>query len=256
MSRIRALALLAVLGAVPAGAQEISNLESGRPVTMEDATPLAPGSLSFSADYGYARRLDNVDYAGPAFSLAGGVFAGLELGAETRLLTNPRLNARRGIGSGDLDIHLLGAVRQESGGAPALAVRVDTFLPTGFASHGTNLSGEVIATRSFDSFRLHATLGNIYVGSTRPSQRRNEVYGTLGFDVPAFGPWRTDTVAMADVVVRQSVLTGGNVSVGVELGLRHRVGMHTLFYAGLTSEVAGEPDRIRYRGILGLTHFF
>jgi hypothetical protein len=256
VNRICALALVAVLGAASAGAQEISNLESGRPVTMEDATPLAPGSLSFSADYAYARRLDNVDYAGPAFSLAGGVVAGLELGAETRLLTNPRLNASRGIGSGDLDIHLLGAVRTESGGAPALAVRVDTFLPTGFASHGTNLSGEVIATRSFDSFRLHAALGNLYVGSTRPSQRRNEVYGILGFDVPAFGPWRTDTVAMADVVVRQSVLTGGNVSVGVELGLRHRIGMHTLFYAGMSSEVAGEPDRVRYRGVLGLTHFF
>ena len=256
MSRFSPLALAGLLAAAPAGAQQISNLESGRPVTMDDATPLAPGSLSFSADYAYARRLDNVDYAGPAFSLVGGVVPGLELGAETRLLTNPRLNASRGIGSGDLDVHLLGAVRKESAGAPGLAVRVDAFLPTGFASHGTNLSAEVIATRSFDSFRLHATLGDIYVGSTRPSQRRNEVYGVLGFDVPAFGPWRTDTVAMADVVVRQSVLTGGNVSVGVELGLRHRIGMHTLFYAGLMSEVAGEPDRVRYRGILGLTHFF
>jgi len=139
MNRAAGLALLALLAAASAGAQEISNLESGRPVTMEDATPLAPGTLSFSADYAYARRLDNVDYAGPAFSLSGGILTGLELCAETRLLTNPRLNASRGIGSGDLDIHLLGAVRQESALAPGIAVRADTFLPTGFASHGTNL---------------------------------------------------------------------------------------------------------------------
>lgn len=256
MNRFSALPFLALLGAGSAGAQQISNLESGRPVTMEDAAPIAPGTLSFSADYGYARRLDNVDYAGPAFSLAGGVLTGVELGAETRLLTNPRLNASRGIGSGDLDVHLLAAIRKENGGAPALGVRVDTFLPTGFASHGTNVSAEAIATRSFDALRLHATLGDLYVGSTRPSRRRNQVYGVFGFDVPAFGPWRTDTLAMADVVVRQSVLTGGKVSVGVELGLRHRLGMQTLFYAGLLSEVAGEPDRVRYRGILGLTHFF
>lgn len=249
-------ALLLILGASSAAAQQISNLESPRPVTMEDATPLAPGTLSFSADYAYARRLDNVDYAGPAFSLAGGIFPGVELGAETRLLTNPRLNASRGIGSGDLDIHLLGAIHRESAGAPALALRVDTILPTGVASHGTNVSAEAIATRSFDSFRMHATFGDLYVGSTRESQRRNEVYGVLGFDFPAFGTWRTDTLAMADVVVRQSVLTGGDVSVGIELGIRHRLGMQTLFYAGLMTEVTGEPDRIRYRGILGFTHFF
>jgi hypothetical protein len=249
-------AILLILGASSAAAQQISNLESGRPVAMEDATALAPGTLSFSADYGYARRLDNVDYAGPAFSLAGGVVPGVELGAETRLLTNPHLNASRGIGSGDLDIHLLGAIHRESAGAPALAVRFDTFLPTGVTSHGTNVSAEAIATRSFDSFRIHATFGDLYVGSPRELQRRNEVYGVLGFDLPAFGTWRTDTLAMADVIIRQSVLTGGNVSVGVELGIRHRIGMQTLFYAGLMTEVAGEAYRIRYRGVLGLTHFF
>jgi hypothetical protein len=61
---------------------------------------------------------------------------------------------------------------------------------------------------------------------------------------------------MADVIIRQSVLTGGHVSVGLELGIRHRIGMQTLFYAGLMTEVAGEAYRIRYRGVLGLTHFF
>jgi hypothetical protein len=89
----------------------------------------------------------------------------VELGAETRLLTNPHLNASRGIGSGDLDIHLLGTIHRESAGAPALAVRVDTFLPTGVTSHGTNVSAEAIATGSFDSFRVHATFGDLYVGS-------------------------------------------------------------------------------------------
>jgi hypothetical protein len=56
--------------------------------------------------------------------------------------------------------------------------------------------------------------------------------------------------------VRQSVLTGGNVSVGLELGIRHRIGLHTIFYAGMGGEVAGDPDRVRYRGLLGLTHTF
>ncbi|HET9794286.1 MAG TPA: hypothetical protein VFS34_07475 [Thermoanaerobaculia bacterium] len=240
----------------PAAAQEVSNLEAARPVAMEDAAPLERGTYSASADYAYARRLDNVDYAGPAFSLVAGVLRGLEIGADSRLLTNPTMNASRGIGSGDLDIHALAALHTETDHAPALAVRADGILATGFASHGTNVSAELIATRSFESFRLHATAGALYVGSTRPDERRNRVYGLIGFDARPFGPWRTDTLAMADVVVRQSVLTGGKVSVGIELGLRHRIGLQTLFYAGMGGEVAGDPDRVRYRGLLGLTHTF
>lgn len=250
-----ALAVL-LLVAAPATAQEISNLESGRPVTMEDANPLDAGTYSFSADYAYARRVDNVDYAGPAFALVAGVAPRLEIGAETRLLTNPRLNARRGIGSGDLDVHALANVHAESADAPAIGLRVDAFLPTGFASHGTNISTEGIATRSFESFRVHAAFGDLYYGSPREGQRRNQVYGWIGFDTPAFGRWNTDTLAMADVVVRQSVLSGGNVSVGLELGIRHRIGMQTFFQAGLTGEVAGERDRVQYGGLLGLTHAF
>jgi hypothetical protein len=255
--RARLAALTAALAAaaaawapLPAEGQEISNLEAARPISLEDATPIERGTWSMSADYAYARRLDRVD------SLMAGPFSGLEIGAETRLLTNPRLNARRGIGSGDLDFHVLGALARESAGGPALAVRGDAFLATGFASHGTNVSAELIATRSFDAFRIHGTAGALYVGSTRPGQRRHQLYAVAGFDARPFGPWRTDTLAMADVVVRQSVATGGKVSVGIELGIRHRIGLQTLFYAGMGSEVAGERDRVQYRGLLGLTHTF
>jgi len=257
LAAVTAALAAAVAGlAFPAAAQEISNLEAARPVAMEDAAPLERGTYSASADYAYARRLDNVDYAGPAFSLAAGALNGFEIGAETRLLTNPTMNAARGIGSGDLDVHALAALRAESADGPALALRGDAILATGFASHGTNVSAELIATRSFASFRLHGTAGALYVGSTRPEERRNRLYALVGFDARPFGPWRTDTIAMADVIVRQSVTTGGKVSVGLELGLRHRTGLQTMFYAGMGSEVAGDRDRIRYRGLLGFTHTF
>jgi hypothetical protein len=32
--------------------------------------------------------------------------------------------------------------------------------------------------------------------------------------------------------------------------------MQTIFYAGMLSEVAGERTRIRYRGLLGVSHSF
>lgn len=236
--------------------QEISNLEAGRPITIEDPIPVQPGTFSASSDYAYARRLDNVDYAGPALALVYGFAPGFELGAETRLLTNPRLNARRGIGSGDLDVHILGQIASETGGRPAIGLRFDALLATGFASHGTDFVPELLVSKSFDTFRLHGNVGSMYIGSTRPSERRNRLYAAVGFDTPPGGGWNTDTLGMMDVYVRQSVEADRKATVGVELGVRRRIGMQTIFYAGLLSEVAGERTRIRYRGILGLSHAF
>lgn len=250
-----AMAAAALAGGIARG-QSISNLEAGRPVTVEDSVPIARGAFSASADYAYARRLDDVEYAGPLFALVYGAYQNLELGAESRLLTNPRLNARRGIGSGDLDLHALGAVSTETATRPSIGLRADVILPTGVASHGTNWSAEVLATKSFEGARLHGNFGNLYVGDTRPGARRNRLFAAVGVDFTPFGAWDTDTVGLADVVVRQSLETGGKISLGLELGLRRRVGMQTIFYAGMATETAGDPDRIRYRGLLGLSHAF
>jgi hypothetical protein len=253
---VLSLALLAVFTAPRAGAQEISNLEGGRPVTVEDAAPIEHGRLSGSFDYAYARRLDGVEYAGPGLSLDYGVLRGFELGAETRYLTNPRLNARRGIGSGDLDVHALASVLAEDARRPGIAVRVDGFLPTGFASHGADFSGTLLATRSFDEFRLHANVGSLYVGDRRPGARRNRLFAAAGIDTAPHGAWDTTTMGVADLVVRQSVLTDGKVSMGIEIGVKRRVGIQTIFFAGLGTEILGERDRARYRGLLGFSHAF
>ncbi|MGH9442794.1 MAG: hypothetical protein ACRD16_11030 [Thermoanaerobaculia bacterium] len=251
------LALLAVAMAPGAGlAQEISNLEAGRPVTLEDPVPVSPGSYSGSFDYAYAVRYDHVDYAGPGFSLVYGFAPGFEIGGETRLLTNPRLNSRRGIGSGDLDLHVLGEVVGESEGRPGIALRLDALLATGFASHGTNFVPELLLSKSFDTFRIFGNFSSTYIGSTRPGERRNRVSAVVGIAAPPGGGWNTDTLALVDVYARQSVEADGKTTVGAELGVKRRIGMQTIFYAGMLSEVAGERTRIRYRGLLGLTHSF
>jgi len=63
-------------------------------------------------------------------------------------------------------------------------------------------------------------------------------------------------MGVADVVVRQSVLTDGKVSMGLEIGVKRRVGIQTIFFAGLGTEILGERDRARYRGLLGFSHAF
>ena len=248
--------LLLLLPIAGARAQDVSNLEAGRPITIEDPVPVSPGTYSGSFDYAYAVRLDHVDYAGPAIALVYGFAPRFEIGGETRLLTNPRLNARRGIGSGDLDVHVLTEVLEETGGRPGVGLRFDALLATGFASHGTNFVPELLVSKSFERFRLHGNFGSTYIGSTRPEERRNRLYAAIGFDSAPGGGWNTDTLGMMDAYVRQSVETGGKPTVGVELGVKRRIGMQTVFYAGLLSEVAGERTRIRYRGLLGLSHSF
>ena len=251
-----AAALLVGLVSARGLAQEISNGEAGRPITLEDASAISAGTYSGSFDYAFAWRRDGVEYSGPAVSILYGAYPGFEIGVETRVLTSPRENASRGIGSGDLDLHLLGSVVSESRGAPALALRFDMFLPTGFASHGLNLSPRLLATKSFETIRVHANIGTLYVTSLRVGERRSQLFAVVGFDVVPGSAWKTDTVLMADAVLRQSVASGGDPSLGIELGLKQRIGMQTVMYAGTSTEVAGERDRIRFRGILGVTHAF
>ena len=239
-----------------APAQDVSNLEAGRPITMEDPVPVAPGAYSGSFDYAYAVRLDRVDYAGPGLALVYGFAPRFEIGGETRLLTNPRLNSRRGIGSGDLDLHLLGEVARETASRPGIGIRFDAVLATGFASHGTNFVPEILLSKSFDTFRVFGNFSSTYVGSTRPDERRNRFSAVIGFAAPPGGGWNTDTLGMMDVYARQSVEADGKTTIGVELGVKRRIGMQTIFYAGMGSEVAGERTRIRYRGLLGVTHTF
>jgi hypothetical protein len=252
----RAALLVFCLLAAPLLAQEISNGEAGRPITLEDAFPVAVGSYSGSFDYAFAWRRDSVEYSGPALAILYGAYRGLEAGAETRVLTSPRRNASRGIGSGDLDVHLLGSIVSESPRFPAIALRFDMFLPTGFASHGLNISPRLLMTKSFETIRVHANVGTTYITSLRIGERRSQLFAAVGFDVLPGSPWDTDTLLMADVIVRQSVTSRGDPSAGVELGLKQRIGMQTVLYAGAASEIAGEPDRVRFRGILGVTHAF
>jgi hypothetical protein len=255
--RIAAAAILAALAAAGTlSAQQISNLEAGRPMAMEDARAIETGAFSFSLAYEAARREDRVDYSGPSVSLVYGFANGLEAGAETRVLTSPRLNASRGLSSGDLDVHVLGVAAEERGNRPAVAFRADLFLPTGFASHGTNVSGEAILTKSFDRFRLHGGFTFLYVGDTRPGERRRRFRAVVGADAPLAGPWNTDTLLLADVVLAQSVRTVRNATVTFEAGIRRRIGMQTLLQVAALASVAGERTRTRFGGSIGITHAF
>ena len=194
------------------------------------------------------------DY-GPGFSLLYGAWRNLEVGGNIRYVTRPERNSHRGISSGDLFLHVLYGLREEDARWPAIAVKVAVQFPTGLDSKGTDLHVMALATRSFEGFRLHANFIWTHLGAISGFQRRDLYEGVAGTDILIHPRGRTDTLAVADVAVRTNPIIGGTGIVTVEGGLRQKIGMQTVLFAGAGSDIRGEHgDRARYFVRLGVTH--
>lgn len=248
-----ALALLA--GALPASGQIVSDLEPERPIGVEDARPIPYRAITLAADWTYNDR-GGSDDTGPGFSVLYGATRGLELGAALRYVTRPGTNALRGISSGDLEIHALYALSSESARAPAIAVRLGLHFPTGLDSRGTDLHLGALATRSFDSFRLHGNARWTRLGDTLGPERADRLDGALGVDFLPSRRGSTDTILMAGVAVRSSPLLEGEAIFEAEVGARRRIGAQSVVFAGAGSQLTGEGDRARVRVRAGVTHLF
>jgi hypothetical protein len=242
--------------AAPMAAQQLSNLEPERPISVEDARPVPYRAFAGAVDWTYTERHDGFNDYGPGFSLLYGAARGVETGAALRYVTRPRRNAGRGISSGDLFLHALYAICPESATAPALAVRVDVQLPTGLDSKGTDLHLTGLATRTFDAFRLHANFRFTREGDTAPMERSERYEGVAGIDYLLSRRGLTDTLALADVVVRTNPLIGGPAVITIEAGARRRIGSQTSIFAGAGTDVAGPSSRTKVRVRFGVSQMY
>ncbi len=226
-----------------AHAQQLSDLEPDRPISIEDARPVSFRAFSGAVDWSFNERRDHSNDYGPGFSLLYGAARGLEVGAALRYVTRPERNAGRGISSGDLFVHALYGLHSETAGLPALAVRADLQFPTGLDSKGTDLHLALLATRSFDSFRLHGNFRFTRLGDTGPTERAERWEGVAGIDVLASRRGLTDSLLLADIVVRTNPVIDGRAVLGAEVGTRRRIGPQTVLFAGAGSEFSGGRDR-------------
>jgi hypothetical protein len=237
-------------------AQILSNLEPERPLAVEDAIPIPYRAISAAVDWTYNLRRGGLNDQGPGLTVSWGVFRDLEIGAAQRYVTRPGRNALRGIASGDLELHALYGLVSEGRQRPAIATRVGVVFPTGLDSRGTDLELGAIATRSFDAFRFHASFRWTRLGDIVPTERADRVEGAFAVDFLASRAGRTDTLLLADVTVRSSPLITGNAIVDVEVGARHRIGIQTVAFGVLGSQISDTPDRPRLRMRVGISHFF
>ncbi len=225
-------------------------------MTVEDAAPIPYRAISGSIDWTYNVRRGGFNDHGPGFSVVYGAARGLEVGASQRYVTSPERNAERGISSGDFELHALYGFSTEGAGRPALAGRIGVVFPTGLDSRGTDLQLSMLATRSFESVRLHANVGWTRLGDIVPGERADRFGGGLAVDFLASRLGRTDTLLLAGVTVRSSPVVEQNPVVDVELGLRQRIGMQTVLFGGLGSEISDDPNRPRLTLRLGVSHVF
>ena len=245
-----------LLAASPLHAQFLSNLEPERPIEVEDAAPIPYRAISAGVDWTYNVRRGGLNDQGPGWSILYGATRSLEVGAAQRYVTRPGRNALRGIASGDLEIHALYAVLGETARRPAIAARVGLLFPTGLDSRGTDLQLGAVFTRSFDSLRLHGTFRWTRLGDTVPTERSDRIEGGIAVDFLASGPGRTDTLILGDVTVRTSPVLLGDAIVNVEVGARQRVGVQTIVFAGIGTEISDQPDRPRAAVRVGISHVF
>jgi hypothetical protein len=249
-----AVAIVALI-APNARAQIVTELEPERPISMEDAHPLSYRAISGSVDWSYNWREGRNDY-GPGFSLSYGAARALEVGAAVRYVTSPDRNAARGISSGDLLLHALYGISAETASWPAVAVRVGVQLPTGLDSKGTDLRLGALATRTFDAFRLHANLTWTRLGDTALNERKDRLEGIAGIDLMTSRRGLTDSLFLADLVVRSNPVRDGRTILTIEAGERLRIGSRTVFFAGTGSDLNGENYRARFRVRAGLTYMY
>jgi hypothetical protein len=253
----RILILFAALAAaVPLRAQIVSSLEPDRPISFEDAHAIPYRALSGSIDWTQNWHRSTANDYGPGLSLLYGVARGLELGGSLRYVTSPSANSQRGISSGDLMLHALYDLHEETSAWPALAARVGVEFPTGLDSKGTDLRLAALATRTLGVVRLHANFAWTRLGDTTGAERKDRLEAIAGVDFFASSRGLTDALLLADVAIRSNPVREEATVVTLEGGTRLRIGSQTVFFAGAGSDIAGGGQRARFRLRVGVGFFY
>jgi hypothetical protein len=128
--------------------------------------------------------------------------------------------------------------------------------PTGLDSRGTDLELSAIATRSFQAARLHVNLRWERLGDVLPTERADQWFFGLGTDFLPPGRGATDLLLAAAATLRSSGLIDGSTNIGLEGGVRWRVGMGTELFGSAGSEFVGDDARARFSLRLGASHQF
>jgi hypothetical protein len=228
------------------------NLDPNRPIGMEDAYAIPKGEIGMEGGVRFNDRREGRTRVTFQPQIIYGVFDNAQIEIQGDLFTEPNtlVGANK---SGDLHLGLLYNFNTETLQLPAMAVRVETDLPTGVNSKGVDTQLTGILTRSFGRLRAHLNAGYTLLGSPQGQERPGAYRAVVAVSYPLGYPGSFRDTLIASIYTRQSDQRGQRNNTGCEIGLRHQLTSRIVLDAGLGTEFYGPTDRAALLGTVGVS---
>jgi hypothetical protein len=218
------------------------NTDAGRPITIEDASPIERRAFEIQAA---PLRLERTRPGAYAWGLEPEVAHGIlprtqvELGLPLALVD---AGSGRTSGLAGAELSVLHNLNVETS-IPALAIAADVLFPVGsLAPDRTYASIRGIATRTFTWARLHANAGYTFGDEPDPSADAAPVEVSrwlAGFAVDRAFPLRSSLIT-AEVVARQPIRADEAIEWSVGGGIRRQLTSRWAVDAGIGRRLTGE----------------
>ena len=233
MKRLASAGLLALAGL--ALANDHNNIETGRPLSFDDAYSISFGerTLEFGLGATTWRRKS------PSYAFKSEFKYGFAKNQEVGVAIEPAYSTSDRQGNvGNVEIGYFHGLRREIGSAPALAYRVDVGLPTGRGSQGLDLRLRAVATQARGQYdKLHLNFDLNMSTDPQPGERRYSVGGVLGFSTPLGYPRKFDQTLVAEFGLQQSRQNREGYVGSIGIGLRKQTDAKSVFDIGIASDV-------------------
>jgi hypothetical protein len=226
----------------PAAAQtDYYNTDAGRPLTIEDATPLE--RYAFEAQLAPLR----LTRAGGTYTwaiepeLAFGIAPRTQLEVGIPWLLSDSPDGRSGLGG--LEIAMLHAVNVESRTVPALAIGVAAALPTGSLGPSEALATiKAIVTRSTSAGRVHLNAAVTGGHASSDDDATDEARWMAGIAIDRAIPLRSILVA-AELFAEQPMFVGSALQWNAGAGVRWQRAPRLALDAGAGLRLSGDGRR-------------
>lgn len=240
------------LWAAGASALDHDNLDPNRPIGMEDAYAIPKGEIGLESGVRFNDRREGRTRVTFQPQIIYGAFDNTQIEIQGDLITEPNTVAGANK-SGDLHLGLLYNFNTETIDLPALALRVETDLPTGMNSKGVDTQVTGILTRSFGRLRTHLNAGYTVLGSPQGQERPGAYRAVAAVSYPLGYPMSFRDTLIASIYTRQSDQRGQRNHTGAEIGLRHQLTSRIVLDGGVGTEFYGPADRAVLQGTVGLS---
>jgi hypothetical protein len=238
----------------PVLAVDHNNLDSGRPLSFDDADSLAYREQAI--EFGAGLNLPSNQSIGGSFDIE--YLYGFALNSHLFIGLDPSFGGKAdtddtGFDVGNLSVGVFHNFNREYNNVPAFALRGDLGLPTGRDARGVDIHLRGIASKTMGQYnRFHLNL-DLNVKTSVDGEERSVIPGMiLGYSRPIGYPKRFDQTFLAEIGVRASQDSSGGAILLTGVGLRQQVGLRSVFDVGLEGDVAtGARERSELRFKVG-----